>query len=301
MKLGDALCIFAERDLTEMILYGYDQPRIDAIKAKIAAFKNFPPDQYFAGLMMEATQIKNQSVAAMSEVAEGIVRRAEIHFKKGSARAQSFGWTGYITQTDNSKVATCRLVLKMGTERLAELAAYGLTNALLLDLEAKISAATEAITAKQMSVAQRDLNVQERIILGNELYSELVNLAATGKHIWKNKNHAKHKCYIMYPNIPNMETVTGTVAPHMIHQPSVSVTSEENKIELILEKGKVMVYFSPDPTDPPAGGMPVVEVTPLKPLRTTAAQLKWSEENFRLLLKNDDATESAVFRVVVRG
>lgn len=161
--------------------------------------------------------------------------------------------------------------------------------------------ADTAITKKQQRVSERDTAVSQRITIGNDLYSDLVKLADTGKHIWEDTNEAKYNDYVIYQTVDNMQTVNGTVAPATIHQPSVVVNNVADEIEITVTSGALTVYFSDDPTDEPAPGQTTFDVSPGTPFTGTAAQLDWSAANFRLLLKNAVGAVPAVFTVVVRG
>lgn len=300
-ELGDALIEAAERDLTQMTTFGFDQTRLDTIKDKIAAFKIFPPDEYYTGRMMEATAAKDLSISVMSNISEGIVMRATNKFGKDTPKVKGFGWTGYITKPDADKMVVNRLVFKMGTDHQPALASEGLTVAILADLELKITDSDNAITLKRKRVSERDVAVNERITLGNELYAELVKLADTGKHIWEDSDESKYNDYVIYETSPGSQTVTGTVPVSSIHQPSVVVNSPADEINITVTAGKVTAYFAADPTDEPAPGQTTFTIEPGTPFDGTATQLDWSAANFRLLLKNDDTAAGVPFTVVVRG
>lgn len=300
-ELGDALIEAAERDLTEMTTYGYDQTRLDTIKDKIAAFKIFPPDEYYTGRMMEATAAKNLSIDVMSNISEGIVRRATNKFGKDTPKVKGFGWTGYITKTDADKMVVNRLVFKMGTDNQPDLASEGLTVAVLNDLELKITDSDDAITLKRKRVSERDVAVNERITFGNELYAGLVKLADTGKHIWEDTDESKYNDYVIYESQPGVQTVSGTVAANAIHQPSVVVNAVSDEIEINVTSGSLVAYFSDDPTNEPVPGQAAFTVDASTPFAGTAAQLDWSAGNFRLLLKNSDPGAGVPFTVVVKG
>jgi hypothetical protein len=299
-ELGDDLTGFALRDITEMEKYGYDNARIDGIKLKIAAFKEFPADEFYTGLMMEATESKNIAIKEMGEVAEGVVQRAVNKYDKNSAKVKSFGWTGYAGKKDVDKISACRTVHMQGTAKLSDLGSEGLTITILDDLKAKIDAADAAITSQRKSISDRDEAVNERITKGNDLYKDLVKLADTGKHIYEDTNEAKYNDYVIYDSAPGSQTVSGAVPAASIHQPSVAVNSASDEIEITVTSGTLTVYFSEDPTDAPAPGQTTATVTSATPFTGTAASLDWSSVNFRLLLKNDDAGE-VNFTVVVRS
>jgi hypothetical protein len=234
-------------------------------------------------------------------VSEGIVRRAIDKYGKDSPTVKGFGWLGYAAKTDSDKMVVNRLVHKAGTDHQAELATEGLTVTILGDLQTDITDADVAITKKALRVSERDKAVNDRVTIGNDLYSELVKLADTGKHIWEDSDEAKYNDYVIYQSVDNTQTVNGTVAPSTIHQPSVVVNNAADEIEVSVTNGAVTLYFSDDPTDAPAPGQTIFEVTPGTPFSGTAAQLDWSATNFRLLMQNTDALVPAPFTVVVRG
>ncbi|MEP7167952.1 MAG: hypothetical protein ABI855_01150 [Bacteroidota bacterium] len=237
----------------------------------------------------------------MSEVAEGVVQRASNQYGKNSHQHKSFGWSGYVGKSDVEKTAVSRLVHKQGTERLAELAGQGLTDAILLDLRTKITKSDDDITVKRQRVSERDGAVNERVRLANDLYAELVKLADTGKHLYEDTNESKYNDYVIYESTEGTQTVTGAVPAASIHQPSVVVNSVNDELEISVTEGVVTVYFSDDPTDEPAPGQVTAEVTSASPFSGKASDLAWSATNFRLLLKNAAVADDAPFTVVVRG
>ena len=300
-ETGDAIIAFARRDIALMAAFGYDAARIDAIETKINTFKEFSPDEYYTGLMMTATAEKNTAIKNMSEISEGVVRRATTKFKDEAHKIKSFGWAGYISKTDADKMTVNRLVLKRGTEVLAELASEGLTAAILTSLDGRIGLADTAITNKKLKVSERDAAVHQRITLGNDAYTDIVLLADTGKHIHEDTNEALYNDYVIYPSQAGVQTVTGTVDAGAIHNPSVTVDSPDDEIDVIVTEGELTLYFGDDPTEAPAAGQTVVVVNAANPFNGTAADLDWSTTNVRLLMQNNSAAITAAFTVVVRG
>jgi hypothetical protein len=298
-ELGDSLVAFAERDLTEMTGYGYNQARIDQIKAKIAEFKDFAPDEYYVAQMMGATTAKNTALAAMGDVAEGVVRRAITKWGKDTHQVRAHGWAGYAGKKDAEKTAIARLVHKSGTDQLADLGSEGLTAAILTDLNNKITAADTAITAKASAVALRDQRTNERVTLGNEVYDLLVDLADTGKHIWEDVDESRYNDYLITDNPGNTQTATASIPAGVVHAPSVVVNEPGDEIQVNCTEGKIQVYFSDDPTDDPQPGMPVRELEAGESWSGTAAELNWSPTNHRLLLKNAGQDQAEVVVRVV--
>lgn len=299
-ELGDSLIVSARRDIAEMTTFGYNDARLGEIEMQIRTFKEFPNDEYYTGLMAISTATKNTAIRNMSEVSEAIVRRAINKYKKDAPEVNMYGWTGYITKTDSEKVRVNRLVHRTGTSQLVALASEGLTAAILLDLQSKITASDLALTEKDTKVKERDSAVNQRITLGNALYEALVKLADTGKQIWEDTDESKYNDYVIYDSQAGMQTVSGTVPATAVHQPSVVVDNAGDEIEITVTSGEITVYFSDDPTDDPAPGQVTAAVTPAAPFAGTAAGLAWSATNNRLLFKNT-AGAGVDFVVVVRG
>lgn len=300
-ELADEIIAYAERDLADMTTYGYDQPRLDAIKVKISDFKIFDSDEIFTGLMMEATQIKNDALFAMTNLAEGVVQRASVEYDNDAAKLKSFGWAGYAAKTDADKMVAVRTVHKQGTNMLAELASQGLTIAILNTLAAAITTTDNAITNKNIAVSNRDIGVSARITLGNDVYKETVNVANTGKNLYEDTDESKYNDYVIYNNRPNTQTVSGTVPPASVHSPSVVIGNIADEFQITVTSGTLTAYFSDDPTDEPAVGQTTVTITADTPYTAPAGALDWSSTNFRLLLKNEHASDAVQFTVIVRG
>ncbi|MBL4648412.1 MAG: hypothetical protein JKY03_01680, partial [Aureispira sp.] len=68
-----------------------------------------------------------------------------------------------------------------------------------IDATQKAAAAFEnAIHIQQDKVSDRDIFVEKRIELGNELYRELVLVCNIGKDIWAETNKVKYENYTIY-------------------------------------------------------------------------------------------------------
>jgi len=299
-ELADELVAYAVRDNAQMIGFGYDAAKLALINAKITAFKEFANDDYFTGLMMEATATKNEAIKSMSIAGQEIVQRGVIKFGKNSPQERALAFTGYAGKTDSEKISACRTTHKFATEKLDDLAGQGLTTAILDAFKDKITAADTALTDKRMAVSERDTAVHDRIKLGNDLYRDLVPLADTGKTIWENTDESKYNDYVIYDSQPNMHTVSGNAPATAVHAPSVTVSEAGDEIEITVTSGTLTAYFSDDPTDEPAPGQATATISADVPYSGNAADLGWSSENFRLLLKNDGAAD-VPFIVVVRG
>ena len=298
-ELGDDLVDNATRDSIQMTTFGYNAAKLATLTAKITAFKEFPGDAYYTGLMMIATATKNNAIKEMGVAGHEIVQRGIIRWGENSAEERTFGFKGYAGMKEPEKINACRDAHKFATDNLDEMTDQGLTEDILEAFKAKIDAADAAFSAKRKSVRNRDAAVDTRIKMGNELYAELVKLAGTGKTIWENTNEAKYNDYVIYAS-EGVNTVSDSAPANSVHAPSVAITSIGDEIEITVEAGTLTAYFSDDPTDEPAEGQITFTVNVDTPFSGTAAELGWSSTNNRLLLKNAGA-DPVPFSVVVRG
>jgi hypothetical protein len=290
-----------DRDLADLATYGVAAGTITDIDNKSTAFGNHPIDEYYAGLLMEAVADRDAKMFALAEVAESVVFRGEVVWGKGNPAIKKFGWEGYLKKKDGDKIMVCKTVHKVGTDNLALLAPAGLTQAILDDLDTKIGEAVEAIVTKQARVAERDAGTQTRIQLGNTLYEAIVKLADTGKQVYENTDEAKYNDYVIYTSAQPVQVATGTAAPQMVIEPSVTVDSANDTIKVKnLGTTPLNVYFGDDPTDLPQG--PYATVPPAaggNELTFTASDIGYTTTMNRLLLYNPDAVESVPYEVRV--
>jgi len=299
-ELGDDLVAFAVRDTAEMTTFGYDAAKLAAIEAKITAFKDFPKDDYYTGILMVATSQKNEKIKAMSKTGQEIVQRVVIKWGKNSGQEKSMGFAGYAGMNDAEKVSACRTAYKFANTNKAELAGQGLTDAILDTFKDEITASDDAISAKRQRVGERDTAVTTRVKLGNDLYADLVPLADTGKTIWETTDESKYNDYVIYDNQAGVQTHPGTAPAGSVHAPGVSITADSDEVEISVESGTLIAYCGNEPTDEPLPGQITFTVSVGTPYSGTAAGLGWTSENFRLLLQNEGAAD-VEFSLVVRG
>lgn len=297
VDLGQTVHAALVRDLADFAQYGIAATNATALLEQINDFFAFPKDEYYAGIMMEATVLKNNAITAMSEAAEGIVRRAIFKYGKGSAEVASFGWEGYANKREAEKLSVCNLVSQTATRKLTDMADTGLTAVIIADLDSLVTAARTQVAAKKATVEQRDQKVQERIGLGNDLYKQIAKYAELGKDHWENIDEAKYNDYVLYSG-PAVDTATGTLVAGMIVQPSVTVDSGSNNIRITNSgPAPLLAYCADDPTDAPTATAQSIAAGETKTF--SATDLGWSTTLNRLLLANTSASESAGYEVVV--
>ena len=296
LDTSERIILAANRDAADLARFGFTAAKLAAVATARDAFYSFPQDEFYSGDMMAKTRDKNIAMGAMGNAAEEIVQRAILKFKKDSGEVARFKFQGYAKFKEAEKVMACETVVDAANLFLAQLADFGLTAAIISDLQTKIEAAKTARRTKADAVMTRDQKVGERVSLGNELYTMLTEIADTGKTLYENTDETKYNDYVLYGS-DGTQTVSGTSPAAQIHAPSVSFDSEEQGFKFTNNGPKnLIIYFAADPTDEPTAITKSVDVGATVPM--TAGELGWSATNVYFLIKND-STEDCTFKLVV--
>lgn len=278
-QTSDDIVDSAERDAAELVAYGITPVEITAIKAARDAFADMPSDNNFMADMMIATETKNATREQLHIAARQITGRAKIKFGDKSGKYRKFDTDDMSQLSDNDFVRAIRGVELAATEFLTELDSTGLTQTMIDDLLALRILFDDQVDAQKSAIKARDIAVDERIRLGNELYALLVTLADTGKLCWESVNEAKYNDYVIYKTssstTPQFE-VDGSVDAGSVV--STSVTGITPETTLILRNTSTAVldfFFAENPTD--TTGTNVATVPANSEQTLTALQLGYNE------------------------
>ena len=308
-KMGDATLIqladdfksSATRDLTELASYGLSVAKLTTFQTLRDTFSDMPTDMELMGALMYCTQQKNDARNLVLEDIRQVTGRARMVYKETDGRYRSFGVEDLSNQTDNELVRTAKRVVRMGERFLTELADKGLTqvildnlSALALDFDTKIDLQGDAIKA-------RDIAVDERIAMGNELYARLVELGEMGKLFWASKNEAKYNDYIIYKTVGGkapQHVAEGVVVAGSLVSASVSGISADTELTLINDGGvDLQFYFAPSPVD--ETGAHIVVVPPNGELSVQALSLGFNEVDGSIYLNvRNTNLEAAGYRIL---
>ena len=289
---------FATRDLTELAPFGYDAPRIAAIQAKADAFFAFPKDEFYSASISVAVAERNTAMQVVTDDAEGILRRAVQKFGADSPKIKLFGFEGYNGLRDQEKLLVAKQVHTVAASMLTDLSTEGLTAPILAQIDTNITNAGAKALAKNMAVSLRDSKVNERITLANDMYSDIVKLADTGKHVWEDTNEAFYNDYVLYPGQGAGANVSEiTVPAGQLGLPSVVIDAASDSVEITIISGAaIVVGFAATPGDAMENTFTVNNGTPYS---NRADASGWTSARNRCILQNNTAGDVRV-RVVVR-
>ena len=187
------------RDAASFTEYGVDAADISAFSALGDSFEVFPPDTYYQAEVGIATDTKDAAREQLILDTRKITNRALAKWDDNYPQYKKFGIKGLTENSDKSLLATARLVAITAADYLAELAEEGLTQQIIDDYSLLAQQFENDLNAVYNAVEARDSKTQERIILGNNLYSFVIKYCRFGKTIWDKVDEAKYNDYVIYP------------------------------------------------------------------------------------------------------
>ncbi|GAB3849960.1 hypothetical protein GCM10028822_14640 [Hymenobacter terrigena] len=188
---------FLQRDAAELAPRGVDAARLKAFEKLRAEFEVLPTDIELDGAKQEATLAKEKVQArAITELQAlmGIV--GTVHDAR-SASYKMFGSGGLSNGPEAELYVGLLRVVRVGRAHLAEYAAKGLTADMLDTLAASAAEFLELLGKQQDAETARGRAADVRIVAGNALYEELIDLCAIGKALYATTDARKYADYVV--------------------------------------------------------------------------------------------------------
>lgn len=193
---ADGLKATITRDLADFAKRNITAPQIDAYQSLIDAFDTTTTDEELKGEVTVAADAKN-AIAENTRIAIRAIRGMADTAYNSKGKYQIFGFEDLARLTDADLYKLAKRVVRVGGKLFTDLAAQGLTQAQLTDLDNLAKSFDTAIDAVEEAIENRDLETQDRIIKGNTLWQEMVRLAAIGKSLYEDTNEAKFNDYVL--------------------------------------------------------------------------------------------------------
>ncbi len=187
-----------ERDHVEFSDYGISPTMVAALKTKVTAFSNFSTDIELLSDQTEATAAKDAKAAELRQEITNVMSRVEAKYGLKSAKYKKFGADAISQKTDANLYITAKRVVKVGTSLLSDLAANGVTAAMLTAISTHATNFELLLIDKEVKVTDRDIEQEDRVEAGNSLYADLVKYTSIGQSIWAATDVAKYNDYIVY-------------------------------------------------------------------------------------------------------
>ncbi|MEO0687434.1 MAG: hypothetical protein AAFY76_20885, partial [Cyanobacteria bacterium J06649_11] len=100
--------------------------------------------------------------------------------------------------TDAQLLFCGRRVIRVARAQLDFLAETGLNENVLKKVADACRVFETAMNVQHDKIAERDINVESRVDLGNILYDEFIRVCEIGKDIWAETDKAKYDNYTIY-------------------------------------------------------------------------------------------------------
>ena len=201
MQLGDEAVILANRDATELAVYGLTPAKISLLQLKTQELKDMRTDEELLAKVSIATVGKNDFADQVSNAVRSIMVRVKIEFSEKSPEYNSFGVKSLDKLTDNDLYRCAKRVIREATEYLPQLSGRGLTQGEIDDLENTAQTFDDKIDLKDTAIKNRDIATEQRIKLSNELYKLITEVFEYGKDWWYSREEAKYNDYIIYDQV----------------------------------------------------------------------------------------------------
>jgi hypothetical protein len=198
IQKGKEKIAFIRRDKAAFEVFGITSAMINAFENAIAVFSETVTDIEALSDQMMITQAKNEKAEALRTAIRNLMVRVQLQFGLKSARYKKFGADALSRQTDAKLFLTARTVVLVGTDYLPELAAHGVTAALLTEITTLGDAFGNLIIEQKISISERNRIQENRVMAGNALYATLVRYTTIGAAIWETTDVAKYNDYVLY-------------------------------------------------------------------------------------------------------
>jgi hypothetical protein len=188
----------AKRDIVDFESYSYGKDRLAKFEAACEKFLELPDDDELLGIQMQMTEKKTETMNQLKIAIRSVMTRVAMKYHNKSGRYRRFGTRKMGDMSDAQLLFCGRRVVRVGTQLLPFLSEVGLTEAVLDKVTEAVAAFENAIHIQKDKVSDRDIMVEKRTDLGNQLYQELIVLCNIGKDIWIDKDAVKYEQYVIY-------------------------------------------------------------------------------------------------------
>ncbi len=185
------------RDAAELAPRGVDAQRIAAFDQQRQAYEILPTDIELDAAKQNATDAKETAKAQAITALQAIMGIVGTVHDARSASYKMFGSTGLATGPEADLYVGLLRVVRVGRAHLADYAKAGLTPAMLDTLAASAAKFLDLLGQQQDAEAARGRAADTRILAGNALYIELIDLCGIGKALYATTDARKYQDYVV--------------------------------------------------------------------------------------------------------
>jgi hypothetical protein len=189
---------YVVRDADGFKQYAYTEEKLNQFKAMCERFRELPSDDELLGEQMLFTEKKNNAAEELRIAIRSVMTRVAGKYDVKSGRYRKFGTLKMNDMSDPQLLLCGRRVARVAEQQLDFLHDTGLRQVHIDQIRQAATAFETSLHIQQDKVADRDIAVEVRTDLGNELYNELVVICNIGKDLWGEANRSKYDNYTLY-------------------------------------------------------------------------------------------------------
>jgi hypothetical protein len=184
------------RDIEDFTTWNVTADTVKAFRQIIATFDAAPTDEELEGDINDATDAKYTLGEQLRVAIRKIRNMSQLQYN-GKGKYNNFGFEDMANISDNELYRLAKRVIRTSARLADELALQGFTPAQLTTLTNLTADFDASIDVLQNQIEDRALFTQQRIMLGNVLYIELIRLSSIGKSLYEDSDEAKYNDYVI--------------------------------------------------------------------------------------------------------
>jgi len=189
---------YIRRDAKEFLNYAYNEEKIANFEALCKRFTELPTDDELLGEQMVATQKKYDQREKLKTAIRNVMTRVETKYDNRTGRYRKFGTAKLHEMSDPHLLLCAHRVMRVATAQMPFLAEAGLRDTHVDNVRHACADFENALHIQLDKVSERDISVENRVELCNEMYREFVLVCNIGKDIWAETNRSKYDNYCIY-------------------------------------------------------------------------------------------------------
>lgn len=188
----------ANRDIAQFTKYGYDVERLRKFNNLVEKFRQLPDDDELVGDQMLMTEKKYAAAEKLKTAIRSLMTRVSMKYSNRTGRYRKFGTSKMGDMTDAQLIFCGRRVARVARAQIDFLAETGLNEFVIGKVQDATQDFERAVNIQHDRVADRDISVERRTELGNQLYDEMIVVCDIGKDIWVETDKTKYEQYAVY-------------------------------------------------------------------------------------------------------
>ncbi len=197
---------FMRRDAAQFLDFGVTTIMVNQLETEVMQFSDTATDIELVSDQTDVTSNKDAIAANLADAIRDVMSRVVLVYPEHSPKYKKFGTETLSRQSDAQLMIVAARVFRVGTEMLSELAANGLTAAMLDSVKSLKQDLEHELVNMHLKIADRDIEQENRVEAGNAIYATLVKYTNTGQKIWASSNVAKYNDYVIYNTSSGSQT-----------------------------------------------------------------------------------------------